>query len=74
MTSVASEFGEGNAAISLEIAIYAMLIVTPLQFIFELMCVTLQRLKVVNRDNTSEGLRLLIFQITVTGIFVYIIG
>lgn len=45
MTSVASEFGPYDFAISPEIAINAMLIVTPLQFIFELMCIILARMK-----------------------------
>jgi hypothetical protein len=44
-TSVASEFGEYNASISPELAVYAMLICTPLQFIFELMCIALARTK-----------------------------
>jgi hypothetical protein len=45
MTTVASEFGDNNASISPEIAVYAMLICTPLQFIFELLCVMLARTK-----------------------------
>ena len=38
------------------------------------MCVTLARIKVVNRDNTWEGLRLLLSQITVTIVFIYVVA
>lgn len=55
-TSVGTEFGGYDVSLSPEIAIYAMLIVTPLQFIFEFMCVALARMKVLNRENTWEGL------------------
>jgi hypothetical protein len=44
-TTVRSEFGDNNASISPEIAIYAMLICTPLQFIFEFMCIMLAKTK-----------------------------
>lgn len=44
-TSVGSQFGNGDASVSPEIAVYAMLILTPLQFIFEFMCVVLARTK-----------------------------
>ncbi len=42
---MASEFGTGDASISPELAVYAMLICTPLQFIFEFICVVLARTK-----------------------------
>jgi hypothetical protein len=42
-TSVPSEIGDSG--ISVEIALYAMLIVTPLQFVFEFICVWLARMK-----------------------------
>jgi hypothetical protein len=42
-TSVANEFGEHDASISPELAVYAMLICTPLQFLFEFMCVVLAK-------------------------------
>ncbi len=74
MTTVASEFGTDDASLSPAIAVYAMLIITPLQFIFELLCVMLARMKVLNRDSTWEGLRLLLCQCLVTGILVYIVA
>ena len=51
-----------------------MLICTPLQFIFEFMCVVLARTKITDRKNTQENFKLLSFQIIVTLIFVYIIA
>jgi hypothetical protein len=51
-----------------------MLILTPLQFIFEFMCVVLARTKITDRKNTQENFKLLSFQIIVTLIFVYIIA
>ena len=51
-----------------------MLICTPIQLIFEFMCVALQRMKVYNPDSTWEPLQLLLSQITVTTIFTYIIA
>jgi hypothetical protein len=74
MTTAPSEFGTYDASLSPEIAIYALLICTPLQFLFEFMCVMLARMKVVNHENTLEPLRLLLSQILVTAIFTVIIA
>ena len=83
-TSVASEFGDHDASISPELAVYAMLICTPLQFIFELMCVFLAKTRskyffhinhiVTDPNNTWESFKLLAFQIFVAGVYVYIIA
>jgi hypothetical protein len=80
---VRSEFGDNNASISPELAVYAMLICTPLQFIFEFLCIALAKTRgkrfnhhiVVNdHHNTTENFKLLSFQIFVSAIFVYIIA
>ena len=86
-TTLPNEFGtaDGSAAISPEIAIYAMLIVVPLQFIFEFLCVVLVKLKskeflmitlniVIDHHSTWESMRVLLLQIFLTAIFVYIVA
>ena len=54
-----------------QIALYAILVANPLQFIFDLMCIYLQKMK-INTESAKQNCKLLASQIFVTIIFIYL--
>lgn len=71
-TVVKNEAGWGEVKIAVYEGFLAMLIATPLQFIWDIACVYLVKVK-HNQDKASESCKMLSFQILLTLIYLYLL-
>ena len=60
-----------SISINLRVGLWALAFAIPLQFLFELFCIYLVKVK-VNTDKASETNKLLIYQVLITMIFAFL--
>ena len=70
---VSNELGWGSVKFAPFEGFIAMLIATPLQFIWELACVYLVKIK-HNQEKAGEACKMLTFQIILTIVYLYLLA
>ena len=67
------EFGFGEVKISITVGALAVAFSTPVQFVFELLCIYLIKIK-HNQDKASESCKMLSFQIFMVLVYLYLVS